>query len=119
MASLLGNLRVRLTAETEDFRRGVDGARKNLQSFQKDMNRFRQNTLANVASIGAFAAVLRSSLNVANQYDNAQRQLAATAKLTGVQLDFLQKTSKDAQGQFKLSAISANAFTIEMTKLAG
>jgi hypothetical protein len=119
MASLLGNLRVRLTAETEDFRRGLDSARTKVSSFEKDLSKFRNSTLANVASFGALAMVIKSSLSVANEYDNAQRQLAATAKLTGVNLGYLESVLAKAQDQFKLSAVSANAFTIEMTKLAG
>lgn len=119
MATLLGTLRVRLAAETADFKRGLDAARKQTQSFQKELNRFRNNTLAQVASLGAVSMALKSSIDVANQYDNAQRQLAATAKLTGTEFGFLQSTSKAAQDQFKLSAISANGFTIELAKLAG
>jgi hypothetical protein len=118
MASLLASLRVRLTAETSDFRAGMESARKQTRSFQKELNRFRRNSLAQVASLGAVTLALKSSLEVANRYDNAQRQLAATAKLTGVNFGFLQSTSKAAQDEFKLSAISANAFTIELTKLA-
>src|SRR5437870_2768274 len=118
MATLLGNLRVRLTAETEDFRRGMEAARQNLGSMQKQFDKFRQNTVANVASFGALGLALKSSLDVANKYDNAQRQLAATAKLTGIELGFLQQTSKDAQAQFRLSAVAANEYTIEMSKLA-
>jgi len=118
MKGLLGTLRVRLTAESEDFRKGLSSARQQLGSFSKDIDKFRTNTLANVASIGAFAAVLKSSLDVANQYDNAQRQLAATAKLTGIEFGTLQGISQRAQSQFRLSAIAANAFTVELSKLA-
>lgn len=117
--SILARLRVRLTAETQDFQRGLESARKQTRSFERDLKRFRRSTLANVASIGALGVALKSSLDVANRYDNAQRQLAATAKLTGTNFGFLQQTSKQAQEQFKLSGISANAFTIELTKLAG
>jgi len=116
--SLLGNLRVRLTAETEDFRRGLDGARRQLTTFSQDVDRFRKSTLANVATVGAFGAALRSSISVANEYDRAQAQLAATAKLTGVQFDFLQGVAAQAQERFRLSAVQANGLTIELSKLA-
>jgi uncharacterized membrane protein len=42
--SLLGNLRVRLTAETADFARGLESARQKLQSFNKDLNRLGRRT---------------------------------------------------------------------------
>lgn len=116
---MLGNLRVRISAETDDFRRGLNEARKNLGSFKKDLDRFRNNMVAQVASVGLLSAALKSSIDAANRFDNAQRQLAATAKLTGVEFATLQATSQKAQNQFKLSAISANGYTIELTKLAG
>ena len=116
---LLGNLRVRLTAETEDFRKGLSSARQQLTSFSTGLSKFGIGAAAVVAAVGAVAVAFKSSIPVANEYDNANRQLAATAKLTGVELGFLQSVSKGAQNQFKLSAIAANGFTIELTKLAG
>lgn len=118
MMKLLGNLRVRLTAETEDFARGLAAAKQRLGTFEKDILRFRKNTLANLFALGTLTAGLKTSMDAANKYDNAQRQLAATAKLTGTEFGFLQSVAKGAEGQFKLSAVSANAFTIELTKLA-
>ncbi|HEX7119394.1 MAG TPA: hypothetical protein VF212_11430 [Longimicrobiales bacterium] len=115
---LLGNLRVRLTAETEDFRRGLANARRNLNTFEKDIQRFRRNTLTNVLALGTLTAALGSAISVANRYERANSQLAATAKLTGTELEFLQSVSASAQAQFKLNTVAANGLTIELTKLA-
>lgn len=119
MASkLLGNLRVRLTAETADFKRGMDSAKKSVGGMSRDLKSFRTNSLANVASLGALGYALKSSLDVANRYENAQRQLASTAKLTGVELGFLKGTAAAAGEEFQLSKVAASGFTIELAKLA-
>jgi hypothetical protein len=105
-------------AESEDFRRGMTDARRNVTSLDQNIRRLSRSTVAQVASWGALAMAVKSSLDVANRYDNAQRQLAATSKLTGTSLGFLSGTSRKVQDQFKLSGITANALTIELTKLA-
>jgi len=119
MASkLLGSLRVRLFAETADFKRGMDDARKRVDTFDKRMKRFsREVGLAQVLAFGAVAAAVKKSIDTANEYDASQRQLAATAKLSGVSLDYLRSISQQAESQFKLTTMAANGFTIELSKL--
>jgi len=118
MAKLLGSLRVRLTAETEDFRRGLTAARKNVDTFEKSLTRFRTRTLAQVASLGALTLALRSSFEVVNEYDKAERQLAATAKLTGTNLAYLNSVAQQGREEFRLSQVAASGFAIELAKLA-
>jgi hypothetical protein len=115
---LLGQLRVRLTAETEDFRRGLDGARRNLGSFEKSLSKLSQNTLAQVASVTAVTAALRASFAAADAFEASQRKLAASAKLTGQNLGFLQATAEQARQKFALSAPLAADLTTELHKLA-
>jgi hypothetical protein len=116
--NLLGKLRVQLSAETSDYTRGLNDARKKLTTFSQSIKKFERSTVAQFITLGALSAEIRAAVDTANEYDNAQRQLAATAKLTGTALSFLQSTSKSAQDQFQLSQISANSFTIELSKLA-
>lgn len=72
---LLGNLRVRLTAETEDFRRGVGAARKNLNTFEKDVDRFGRrlkgalSLAAATAAATGLAVLIGKAADVADQID--------------------------------------------------
>lgn len=51
--NLLGTLRVRLSAETEDFRRGMNNARKQLDGFEKRIPKFRAGVALSVTAIAA------------------------------------------------------------------
>jgi len=55
----------------------------------------------------------------ANSLSQANRQLAATSKLTGVDLGTLTSIAKNAESTFKLSTQQANQFTIAVSKLTG
>ncbi len=55
--------------------------------------------------------------NAANDYDAAQRKLAATAKLTGANLDTLRAVSEQTKQTYSLNTIQANELTIALTKL--
>lgn len=118
MASLLGNLRVRLTAETEDFRRGLDNARKNLDTFQKSLEKFSRSTIAQVASFGALVAGVRASIDAAKEYESANSALAASARLAGQDLDSLKGLVADARAKFGLSATAASEFALQISRLA-
>jgi hypothetical protein len=48
---------------------------------------------------------------------SSARQLEATSKLTGANINVLRSTSSDLQSQFSLNANEANSLTIELTKL--
>ena len=48
---------------------------------------------------------------------SSTRQLEATSRLTGANLDVLRSTSGNLQSQFSLNANQANSLTIELTKL--
>lgn len=115
---LLGTLRARLLLESEDFRRGLQQSTKRVESFEKQLGRLRTRTLAQVASFGALSLAIKKSFEVADEYDKSERQLAATAKLTGTNLDFLNSIAAKGQEQFKLSQVAASGFAIELAKLA-
>ncbi len=53
-----------------------------------------------------------------DRLDASQRSLAATARISGQNLGFLQTVSASAKDQFGLSAGLANDLTVELTKLA-
>jgi hypothetical protein len=118
MAKFLGSLRVRLTAETEDFRKGLTGATKNLQTFQKSVDKFASSMLAQTVSIAALGAGIKKSLDVAQELDRVQNALASSAKIAGQNLDVLNGVVANAQSRFKLSKIAATEFTTEVAKLA-
>jgi outer membrane lipoprotein SlyB len=116
--SILGNLKVRLTAETEDFRRGLESAKGNLNTFEKSVKKARLALIAKVASVAAVTAAMKKSLEVAKQYDSVTGALAAQAKLTGQNLDDLNQISNHSIRQFKLSSIAAGGYTLQISKLA-
>lgn len=116
--TLLGNLRVRLTAETEDFRRGMDSARNRVGSFQKELTKLSASTIAQVASVGAVTAALRKSLEVAKEYDSVTGALAASARTTGQELRTLNAIVDQSRELFGLSRITAHQYTQAIANLA-
>jgi hypothetical protein len=83
-ATLLGNLRVRLTAETDQFRRGMDSAKKSTNDMEKQLSKFSVAAVAKVASIGAITLALKQSLDVAEAVRQHQRErFAASARIAG------------------------------------
>lgn len=73
--------------------------------------------------VGLFAVrevwgFLRDSVSAAQDLEGANRRLAATAKITGTDLDYLKYVAALAGDQFKLSAGMATDFAIEVAKLA-
>jgi hypothetical protein len=116
--SLLGTMKVRLTAETAEFTRGVDSARKNVQSLKKDFEKFKASTLAQVVSLGAISMALRTAFDAAKQYDSVTGSLAASARLAGQDIKTLESIASSAAQQFGLSSIRAHEFTIQISELA-
>lgn len=92
--SVLGNLRVRLTAETEDFRRGMDGAKKNLNSFNRDIENFQAQTVAAAAAAGTALLAVGTAAYMAGSaiddaLDNIRIGTGATGEaLAGLEADF-------------------------------
>lgn len=69
------------------------------------------------SSLSAIFNTIRSSNDAYQNYLSSTRQLQATAKLTGANLDTLNKISEQTKNQFSLTAGQANLFSIELTKL--
>ena len=118
MASILGTLRVRLTAETEDFRRGLESAGKNVESFQKSLERFRDSTIEEFLGLDAIVEGIKKSLEAAQQLGSAQDALAASARLSGQSLDTLQAIVAEASSKFAMGKIEANAYALQISRLA-
>ncbi|APF20309.1 hypothetical protein Calab_0715 [Caldithrix abyssi DSM 13497] len=62
-------------------------------------------------------APLGDLINAANDFEQSNMKLAATAKLTGADLDQLNITANKAKEAYKLNTIQANEMTIALTKL--
>lgn len=60
----------------------------------------------------------RESIAAADELANSIRKLGGTAKITGLDLAFLEKTAGDAKDTFRLSTPIANDLTTEVAKLA-
>jgi hypothetical protein len=104
-------------------RKAESEARQSVDNVDKGFNKL-GTTIKNLAkaAIGLFAFgkvidFFRASTEAANRLDDANRRLAATAKIAGINLGFLQKTTQDASNAFKLSHATAAEFTIEVSKL--
>lgn len=63
------------------------------------------------------AGPMKDMIRQANELEASNRKLAATSKLTGANLDELQKVANQSKTQFQLSTQQANEFTIQLTKL--
>lgn len=118
MAKLLGRLRVVLDAQTEDFRRGLTSARKNLDTFEKSITKFSKSTIAQVASITALVAAVKQSIDTAAEYEKANNALAASARLAGQDLATLRGIVAQGRSQFGLSIDSAQQFALQISRLA-
>ena len=97
----------------------LKGGPQFVREFKGSMSRVK-NEVNNVKSAlqGAFGLLLLKGLNdEANTYINAQRKLAATSKLTGVELKFLRDTANQAKKEFNLTTQQTNEMTIAVTKL--
>lgn len=73
--------------------------------------------LAGVFTASAALSEAQTSIAAADELEAAIRKLAGTARLTGVDLGFLQENSEAVQEQFKLSVPLANDLTAELVKL--
>ena len=78
---------------------------------------FAEKAFFTISSFKMLAQPLGRTVQVANQFENSNRKLDATSKLTGQSLDFLQNTAKTAKEQFSLNTVQANEFTIALSKL--
>lgn len=74
--------------------------------------------LAQWIGAGGILYALREANNQANLLDASNRTLAATAKITGVEFEFLAGTAERANEQFGFGVPLANNLTIELTKLS-
>lgn len=70
------------------------------------------------AAAQSVASEMRLSVAAADQLANSIQKLGGTAKLTGLDLGFLQSASSDLKDEFKLSTVIANDLTTEVAKLA-
>lgn len=73
--------------------------------------------LAAVFSVGALVRESGEATSAADRLEAAVRKLGGTARLTGIDLGFLQETAADAKEEFRLSTPVANEFTSEVVKL--
>lgn len=73
--------------------------------------------LAGVLTASTALSAAQQAIDAADRYDAALQKLEGTARLTGVQLEFLQETSKAAEESFRLSTPVANDLTTEVVKL--
>lgn len=119
MATALTRLFVPIGADVADLQRKLAAAGKSFESFGKEIENAASSWVTQAASLAAIAAGLREAFRAADQFDASQRTLAATAKITGQNIGFLQTTAQGAQKQFGLSASLAGDLTVELTKLAG
>lgn len=95
------------------------------EQFSRDLKGRLQGVRENFLSINNAIAgtglvlFLKNVNEAANSLSQANRQLAATSKLTGVDLGTLSSIAKNAENTFKLSTQQANQFTIAVSKLTG
>lgn len=112
------------------FRRGIAETRSDVSGLRGYMrNQFRgmadevssimSSRLTQALSLGAVWYGLNRAWEASDNLEASARTLAATAKITGQNLGFLQVTSMEANESFGLGTRMANDFTIELTKLTG
>ena len=77
----------------------------------KDIGNALNSTLSTIFN------TIKSSNEAYQQYLSSNRQLEASSKLTGANLEKLKSISGQVQSEFSLSSGQANLFTIELTKL--
>ncbi len=72
---------------------------------------------AGMMALDRIAGWYRGAIAASDRLDASTRKLAGTAKITGQNLGFLQKTAAGAKREFGLSTAASNEFAIELTKL--
>lgn len=138
MSDIIGDIKVRILVETLQAQKnskefvatlhGVEQAATKVKHSTVDlsdkavklgfvMNTVREVNSALTSSLRAFFSVLQSSNEAYQGYLSSQRQLSATSKLTGANLDELKRVSDSVKQEFALSSNQSNLFTIELTKL--
>jgi hypothetical protein len=73
--------------------------------------------IATAAVFAGIGAIMRATAPEADALRISTLRLDSASRLTGVSLQFLQNVSRQAQNQFKLSAVQSNEFTTEIAKL--
>jgi hypothetical protein len=72
---------------------------------------------AGLVTVSALAAGVGKAFEATDRLDASQRELAATAKITGQNLGFLQKTAADTNDTYRLGGKLSNEYAIALTKL--
>lgn len=120
----LAQLFVRVQADVSGLKRGMAEANASMKGMEATSARLSTAITRMGVAFGAafsFAAInagLRRAYEAADALDASNRRLAATAKITGQNLGFLQVSAQKANDQFRIGARLSNEFAIEMTKLA-
>ena len=125
-----GSIIATMGMDRSGFRRGVADTRRDvsgLRGYMKaqfrgmadEVSQIMNSRLTQALSIGAVWYGLNKAWEASDKLEASQRTLAATAKITGQNLGFLQVTARDANEEFTLGRRLSNDFTIELTKLTG
>lgn len=114
---LLGTLRTRLVLESKDFRRGLDGAKKELTSFQKMIPRV--GAMAGAAIGVALTQAARKGTQALTELETAQRRAAGAAASMGVEFARVEGMARRARKEFGLSTTTALGLAEALTRLGG
>lgn len=115
--SILANLLVKVTGDSSGLETAMDRGTRKMRGFSRDAERLLSSRLTQALSLTALTVGINKAFRAADEFEASQRKLAATAKITGQNLGFLQVTAQEANRQFGLGTRLANEYAIEVTKL--
>lgn len=95
----------------------MDRGTRKMRSFSKDAERLLSSRLTQALSLTAVTVGITKAFQAADAFEASQRKLAATAKITGQNIGFLQVTAQQANREFGLGSKLANEYAIEVSKL--
>lgn len=116
--SVLLELVDRLTQPLAGAGSAVRGFGAKLRSLGTEAMDLLNNKLVQGIGLAGMIGGLKKAFEAADELEASMRKLDGTAKITGVPLAVLEGIANKAKDQFKLSAVQANDFAVEMAKLA-
>lgn len=95
----------------------IEGFRRNVFSLNSTLGTL-TSAFGIGLGVGAVTSLFAEASREADALNASMRKLQATAKITGIQFDYLQSTSKATSNRFGLATATANDLTVEIAKLA-
>lgn len=95
----------------------LESFRTSIRELGKEAKALLSSSLTQAIGLGALAVALRKAFQATDELEQSQRTLAATAQITGTNLQELYSISNSLKDAFKLDDDLANQFTETITRL--